>query len=141
MSSKSNSPAFDEKVPLVARVVVNLLAVFYGFLVSCYLTISIIKNRSSFFQKKRRDVPPDCLKDPAQGFWCHKKRRDVPPDCLKDPALGTHHFIQLKDIKMHYVSKGDENKQLMLFIHGFPEFWYSWRHQMKEFDDFQWEST
>ncbi|CAG2160482.1 unnamed protein product [Oppiella nova] len=34
---------------------------------------------------------------------------------------------------MHYVSKGDENKQLMLFIHGFPEFWYSWRHQMKEF--------
>ncbi|XP_054155799.1 epoxide hydrolase 1-like [Oppia nitens] len=25
------------------------------------------------------------------------------------------------------------NKQLMLFIHGFPEFWYSWRHQIREF--------
>ncbi|CAG2105413.1 unnamed protein product [Medioppia subpectinata] len=22
----------------------------------------------------------------------------------------------------------------MLFIHGFPEFWYSWRHQMNEFE-------
>ena len=23
----------------------------------------------------------------------------------------------------------------MLLIHGFPEFWYSWRHQIKEFSD------
>ena len=34
---------------------------------------------------------------------------------------------------MHYVCGGDPTKKLMLFIHGFPEFWYSWRHQLKEF--------
>lgn len=36
-------------------------------------------------------------------------------------------------VKLHYVEKGDSSKPLMLFIHGFPEFWYSWRHQIKEF--------
>ncbi|XP_059176610.1 epoxide hydrolase 1-like [Physella acuta] len=36
-------------------------------------------------------------------------------------------------IKLHYVASGPEGKPLMLFIHGFPEFWFSWRHQIKEF--------
>lgn len=36
-------------------------------------------------------------------------------------------------MKIHLVCGGDPNKKLMLFIHGFPEFWYSWRHQIKEF--------
>ena len=36
-------------------------------------------------------------------------------------------------MKMHYVSAGDSGKPLMLLLHGFPEFWYSWRHQIKEF--------
>uniref|UniRef100_A0A0N4ZF04 AB hydrolase-1 domain-containing protein n=1 Tax=Parastrongyloides trichosuri TaxID=131310 RepID=A0A0N4ZF04_PARTI len=31
--------------------------------------------------------------------------------------------------------KGDKDKDLMLFIHGFPEFWYSWRKQLDYFKD------
>jgi pimeloyl-ACP methyl ester carboxylesterase len=27
-------------------------------------------------------------------------------------------------------SAGAKKKPLMLFLHGFPELWYSWRHQM-----------
>lgn len=38
-----------------------------------------------------------------------------------------------KGIKLHYVEKGDPTKPLLLFVHGFPEFWYSWRYQLKEF--------
>ena len=34
---------------------------------------------------------------------------------------------------MHYVEKGDSKKPLIVFVHGFPEFWYSWRYQLKEF--------
>jgi pimeloyl-ACP methyl ester carboxylesterase len=34
-------------------------------------------------------------------------------------------------VRLHYVSQGEG--PLMLMLHGFPEFWYSWRHQMAEF--------
>ncbi|MDV3000156.1 MAG: Soluble epoxide hydrolase [Chroococcopsis gigantea SAG 12.99] len=40
-------------------------------------------------------------------------------------------FITTNGINLHYITKG--RGKLILFLHGFPEFWYSWRHQMKEF--------
>lgn len=39
----------------------------------------------------------------------------------------------MQGIKIHYVEKGDPKNKLMVFVHGFPEFWYSWRYQLKEF--------
>ena len=45
-----------------------------------------------------------------------------------------HDFLQDESgIRFHYVEAGDSSKPLLLFVHGFPESWYSWRHQMKEF--------
>ena len=29
--------------------------------------------------------------------------------------------------------KGDEKKPMMLFVHGFPDFWFVWRNQMQHF--------
>lgn len=43
----------------------------------------------------------------------------------------THEFITTNGVKLHYVTQGDG--PLMLMLHGFPEFWYSWRHQIREF--------
>lgn len=43
----------------------------------------------------------------------------------------THKYIVSNGIKLHYVTQGDG--PLMLMLHGFPEFWYSWRHQIPEF--------
>jgi hypothetical protein len=49
-------------------------------------------------------------------------------------------MILFQDVKLHYVEKGDKSKELMLLVHGFPEFWYSWRHQIKEFSkDYWWD--
>ncbi|GAB6026050.1 Epoxide hydrolase 4 [Chamberlinius hualienensis] len=59
------------------------------------------------------------------------KPRPLPPACLNDPAYGNHRYIKLKNIKLHYVEAGDHSKPLVVFLHGFPEFWYSWRHQIK----------
>jgi pimeloyl-ACP methyl ester carboxylesterase len=42
-----------------------------------------------------------------------------------------HQFIVSNGIRLHYVTQGEG--PLMLMLHGFPEFWYSWRHQIPEF--------
>jgi pimeloyl-ACP methyl ester carboxylesterase len=39
----------------------------------------------------------------------------------------THHYAGVNGIRMHYVAAG--SGPLLLLLHGFPEFWYSWRHQ------------
>ncbi|UBF25499.1 alpha/beta hydrolase [Kovacikia minuta CCNUW1] len=40
-------------------------------------------------------------------------------------------YLLTNRIKLHYVTQGEG--PLMLLLHGFPEFWYSWRHQIPEF--------
>ncbi|KAF9909869.1 Bifunctional epoxide hydrolase 2 [Linnemannia zychae] len=50
-----------------------------------------------------------------------------------DPNSFEHKFIQTKGIKYHYVEAGDPKGEPLLFIHGFPEFWYAWRFQIKHF--------
>lgn len=42
-----------------------------------------------------------------------------------------HEYITTNGVKLHYVTQGAG--PLMLMLHGFPEFWYSWRHQIPEF--------
>ena len=39
-----------------------------------------------------------------------------------------HEFIRANGIRFHYVTAGDG--PLVLLLHGFPQFWYAWRHQI-----------
>ncbi len=40
----------------------------------------------------------------------------------------THEYADLDDLRLHYVTAGDG--PLVVLLHGFPDFWYSWRHQI-----------
>lgn len=39
-----------------------------------------------------------------------------------------HFFVETNDIRLHCVTQGEG--ELVLLLHGFPEFWYAWRYQI-----------
>jgi pimeloyl-ACP methyl ester carboxylesterase len=39
-----------------------------------------------------------------------------------------HEYATVNGIRMHFVERG--SGPLVVLLHGFPEFWYSWRHQI-----------
>jgi pimeloyl-ACP methyl ester carboxylesterase len=41
-----------------------------------------------------------------------------------------HHDIAANGIHLHVVQTGPATGPLVLLLHGFPEFWYGWRHQL-----------
>src|SRR5271154_4354076 len=46
------------------------------------------------------------------------------------PAL-KHEYAEVNGVRLHYVSAG--KGPLIIFLHGFPEFWYEWKNQLPEF--------
>ena len=45
----------------------------------------------------------------------------------------THATANNNGVDIHYVTAGEG--PLVVFIHGFPDYWYSWRHQMNALKD------
>lgn len=45
----------------------------------------------------------------------------------------THGYADNDGVQIHYATVGEG--PLMIMIHGFPDFWYSWRHQMEGLQD------
>jgi pimeloyl-ACP methyl ester carboxylesterase len=42
-----------------------------------------------------------------------------------------HDYADLGDVRLHYAHAGQG--PLMMFVHGFPQCWHMWRHQLAEF--------
>src|SRR5437588_1751123 len=39
-------------------------------------------------------------------------------------------YAQVGELRLHYAECGRDHDDLVILLHGFPEFWYSWRHQL-----------
>jgi len=46
------------------------------------------------------------------------------------PAI-SHEYAEINGVRLHYATAG--RGPLILFLHGFPEFWYEWKNQLAEF--------
>ena len=61
--------------------------------------------------------------------------------CCTAPALFAqdvwdqveHRYADSNGVKIHYAVLGEG--PLVVMIHGFPDFWYTWRHQMRALAD------
>ena len=45
-----------------------------------------------------------------------------------------HGYAQVGGVRLHYAERGNGQK-LVVLLHGFPECWYSWRHQLMALGD------
>lgn len=47
----------------------------------------------------------------------------------------TFDYAQIGAVKLHYAVAGKGGEKLVVLLHGFPEFWYSWRKQLAALSD------
>jgi pimeloyl-ACP methyl ester carboxylesterase len=43
----------------------------------------------------------------------------------------THEYADLGDVRLHHARTG--RGPLIIFLHGFPQCWHMWRHQLEDF--------
>ena len=53
---------------------------------------------------------------------------DTPRETAPLPPGAEEGYLSANGVRLHYVATGDG--PLTLLLHGFPEFWYSWRAQL-----------
>jgi pimeloyl-ACP methyl ester carboxylesterase len=49
----------------------------------------------------------------------------------KEKSMIKDKYVKVNGVRLHYVTAG--KGPLILFLHGFPEFWYEWKNQLIEF--------
>ena len=73
---------------------------------------------------------------PALLFICASGQQK-PPRKTNGNAEGAkasmvkHEYAEVNGQRLHYVTAG--KGKLIMFVHGFPEFWYEWKNQLAEF--------
>ena len=73
------------------------------------------------------DGLPDCTFHDFRRCVARYRRRVRPIKNLD----GNTQYAEVNGVRLHYVTAG--KGPLIIFLHGFPEFWYEWKDQLPEF--------
>ncbi|MEZ6073427.1 MAG: alpha/beta hydrolase [Pirellulales bacterium] len=87
----------------------RFLAATLGFFLSCLWVMIAAEN------VMHADPTTDDTAHPAAGTATAE-------------GLGTHGYVDSGGVRLHYVTAG--NGPLVVLLHGFPDYWYTWRAQM-----------
>ncbi|GIL81432.1 hypothetical protein Vretimale_992 [Volvox reticuliferus] len=106
--------------PLRALSYLIFLPLMWAILVGIVLLEFIISPRTFLSRKPRPRQPEDVA---------------LPSESLKELEGLVHEQLDVGGgVRLHAVSFGRRpDKPLILFLHGFPECWYSWRHLLADF--------
>lgn len=83
----------------------------------------LILSRKSFLT----GIAATALSAASSSLWSRPVAADSGSG--KDDAFFTHHYQQLNGRRQHFVTAGQG--EAILFLHGFPDMWRSWRAQMR----------
>lgn len=42
-----------------------------------------------------------------------------------------HHLVQTNGVRLHVIQAGPQDSEIVILLHGFPEFWYCWQAQIE----------
>src|SRR5579871_3056907 len=75
-------------------------------------------------------VAVGALAGPLKTSAAEPNENGAEPTSWVDPAMPDikHRMIETNGIRLHVAEQGQG--PLVILCHGFPEFWYSWRHQL-----------
>lgn len=76
------------------------------------------------FAQDKKDAKKDVDSKPAS------KAEAKPDTTAKETGLGEDGYVDSDGVKLHYVTAG--KGPLLVLLHGFPDYWYTWRAQMPE---------
>ncbi|KAH7972521.1 hypothetical protein HPB52_013003 [Rhipicephalus sanguineus] len=130
------------------------IGLFRAALLGIFIGAQVLFKGRRVLQPKERSEEPECLRDPELGshefvtlertdLWLRLSRKVIPqhwllmslrPAPLPSLSILRMEKIQVravaKDVTLHYVSAGSRDKPLVLLLHGFPDFWFSWKYQI-----------
>ena len=82
-------------------------------------------------------IPPEKRIDERTAHFASVKPREPDKDGDTEALDGvtfTHHFVEApgdyEKIRWHYVEAGKPGSEIILFLHGIPDSWFQWHHQM-----------
>ena len=82
-------------------------------------------------------IPPEDLIEKRLSHFTSVKPRAADKEGDKETLDGvefTHHFVDVPGdhefVRFHYVEAGPKDGEVVVFLHGIPDSWYQWHHQM-----------